>query len=74
MSRQQEQNRRIATAMNHRLGRAPGPEKTGRSASPPTTAPRLYLCKCNHAIDLSAGFDQCPKCGSALQLTLPSPK
>ena len=73
MKRRAEQNRRIETAMSHRLGKTQGvhkPPARAKGASA-VSGPRVYLCKCNHAIDLSAGFDQCPKCGSALQFTLP---
>jgi hypothetical protein len=70
--RKAEQNRRIASAMGHRL-----PASTSASKPKPASTatvvsePRLYLCKCNFAIDLRGGFELCPKCGAAIQLSLP---
>jgi rubrerythrin len=72
MRRRAQQNRRIETAMSRRLGKAPVAEKAAREpVSAAVSEPKVYLCKCNHVIDLTAGFDQCPKCGSALQFALP---
>jgi uncharacterized protein (UPF0212 family) len=58
--------------MSRRLGKGPVAEKAAREpVSAAVSEPKVYLCKCNHVIDLTAGFDQCPKCGSALQFALP---
>jgi hypothetical protein len=73
VKRRAEQNRRIETAMSHRLGKDQPVRKLPKVTPNPTVPqpPKVYLCKCNHVIDLGGGFDQCPKCGSALQFTLP---
>ena len=76
MKRRVEQNRRIESAMTRRLGGGPtAPQKAKPSAASLSSAPgpRVYVCSCNHGIDLTAGFERCPRCGLAIQLSLPLP-
>jgi hypothetical protein len=60
--------------MSRRLGRPAAKTQgatTKQAFSQSGATPNVYLCACNHGIDLGAGFERCPKCGAPIQPTLP---